>query len=120
VREFFSELFLFIYSTLSHWQALVSGGVITALIAVFERLSGYHLKKKTYMGLFVGVFLLVAFFMSWREERERGLAAEKDANTVREESKRARKPLLSANITQVMVAARKEDGKPIVTMFAGN
>lgn len=80
MREFASEIFLFIYSTLSYWQALVSGGVITALIAIFERLSGYRLNKKTYVGLFVGVFLVVAFFLGWREERAGRLRQEAEVN----------------------------------------
>lgn len=72
MRSLVSEFFLFVYSTLNQWQALVSGGVVTALVAVFERVSGYHLTKKAYLGLFVGTFLFAAFFLGWREEyRER-------------------------------------------------
>ena len=69
MRTLLSEFFSFVYSTLNQWQALVSGGVVTALVAVFERVSGYHLTKRAYLALFVGTFLFVAFFLGWREER---------------------------------------------------
>src|ERR1043165_2901282 len=80
MRDFFSDIFLFIYSTLGYWQALVSGGVVTALIVVFERLSDYRLNRKTFLGLFVGVFLLVAFFLCWREEHLGRLRQEAEIN----------------------------------------
>src|SRR5215204_1136357 len=72
-RNFISEISLFIYSTLSYWQALATGGIVTGVVGLIERLSGYHLTKRAYVGLFVGTFLLAAFFLGWREEHRQRL-----------------------------------------------
>src|SRR5205085_6770209 len=68
--DFFSDLITFIVAVISHWQAYATGGVVTMAVGLFERLSGKHLNKRTYAGLFVGVFLLVSFFMAWRDEHK--------------------------------------------------
>ncbi|HKG78892.1 MAG TPA: hypothetical protein VKA78_05720, partial [Pyrinomonadaceae bacterium] len=80
MRNFISEISLFIYSTLSYWQALATGGIVTGVVGLIERLSGYHLTKRAYVGLFVGTFLLAAFFLGWREEHRQRLQQEAEVN----------------------------------------
>ncbi len=80
MRQLFSDVFQFIYTILSYWQALATGGIVTGVVGLFERLSGYHLTKRAYVALFVGTFLLVAFFMGWREERAGRLRQEAEIN----------------------------------------
>jgi hypothetical protein len=65
------ELWTFVVAVVSHWQGYATGGVITGLIAVIERLSGKQLSKKAYAAIFLGGFLLVSFFLTWRGEYER-------------------------------------------------
>ncbi len=63
-----TDFFVFLWAVLSHWQAYATGGLITAIVGLFERLSKWHLNKRTYGGLFIGVFLFVAFFLAWRDQ----------------------------------------------------
>jgi hypothetical protein len=63
-----SEIVEFIIAVISHWQAYVTGGAITGLVALVERLSGWTMPKRAYAVLYVGVFLLVSFFLAWRDQ----------------------------------------------------
>jgi hypothetical protein len=67
--DFFSDLFHFAIAILSYWQAYLTGGLITGVIGMVERLSHYRLTKRGYVGVFVVTFLLVSFFSAWRDER---------------------------------------------------
>jgi hypothetical protein len=74
---FWSELLLFVKVYLSNWQSYATGGVVTGLISVGERLFGKPLPKKAYFLIFVVSFSLAAFFLAWRDEFRRadGLAS---------------------------------------------
>lgn len=61
----------FVLAVVGHWQSYATGGVITGVIAVVERLSGKTLPKKAYGAIFIGVFLLAAFFLAWQDEYHR-------------------------------------------------
>jgi hypothetical protein len=65
------EIGQFGVAVLSHWQAYVTGGTVTGIIAVTERLSGKSLPKKAYAAVFLGFFLLVSFFLAWDDEHHR-------------------------------------------------
>jgi len=71
MHSLWRDLFVFLISYLSHWQSYATGGVVTGLIAVFERLSGKQLTKKMYAAIFVGIFSLAAFFLAWRDQYTR-------------------------------------------------
>jgi hypothetical protein len=64
----FGDIGNFIVAVVSHWQSYVTGGVITGLIGVVERLSEWRMPKWAYASTFLGVFLLVSFFLAWREQ----------------------------------------------------
>lgn len=66
--DFFSDLFHFAITILSYWQAYLTGGFITGVIGLVERLSHYRLTRRGYVGVFVVSFLLVSFFSAWRDE----------------------------------------------------
>jgi hypothetical protein len=97
--SFISDLFLFIYTVLSYWQAYVTGGVITAVVGIFERLTDTRLAKRAYVWLFVITFLLASFFLAWRNEHislqniKQELSREKDQNA----------PKLGGHIEQVII-----------------
>jgi hypothetical protein len=61
----------FIVAVVSHWQAYVTGGVVTGLVSVGERLTGKTLPNKVYAAVFLGFFLLVSFFLAWDDEYRR-------------------------------------------------
>jgi len=66
-----SEFLTFLWSFVSHWQSYATGGAVTGLIGVGERLWGKSLPKKVYFFIFVVTFSFVSFFMAWREQYER-------------------------------------------------
>jgi hypothetical protein len=71
MHSLWRDLFAFLISYLSHWQSYATGGVVTGLIAVVERLSGKQLTKKMYAAIFIGIFSLAAFFLAWRDQYTR-------------------------------------------------
>jgi cell division protein FtsB len=62
-----AEVLQFIWAVLSHWQAYVTGGVLTAVITAIERWRGKPFSWR-FFAWFLGIFLLVAFFLAWRDE----------------------------------------------------
>jgi hypothetical protein len=69
----FSDILVFLVAVVSHWQSYVTGGSVTGLIAVVERLSDWKMPKWAYATTFLGVFLLVSFFLTWRDEHTEAL-----------------------------------------------
>src|ERR1700734_968784 len=56
-----SEPSVFLIAVVSHWQSYITGGV-------FERLTDWRMSKKSYAVVFLGVFLFVSFYLTWREQ----------------------------------------------------
>jgi hypothetical protein len=69
--SFWSDLLRFLVAFISHWQGYVTGGAVTAMIFVAERLWGKQLSRKMFAAIFIVTFSLVAFFMAWRDEYTR-------------------------------------------------
>jgi hypothetical protein len=63
-----TEIFVFLRAVVSHWQGLVTGGIITALVSLIERLTPWRLSTRAFVGLFLGGYLIVAFFGTWRDQ----------------------------------------------------
>lgn len=68
MSELLRHVGLFAWAVFSHWQAWVTGGGIAALTQVVERLGGWTLSRPTYVRIFIVSFLLVAFFLAWRDQ----------------------------------------------------
>jgi hypothetical protein len=58
----------FIIGVFGHWQGYVTGGSITALVLLYEKISGHDLPRRLYLGLFVAVFFPLSCFFAWREQ----------------------------------------------------
>ncbi len=71
------ELAQFLWACISRWGSYATGGVVTGLIHVYERLSSRTLPRRTYFLIFVVTFSIAACFMAWREQYERAQNAEK-------------------------------------------
>jgi uncharacterized membrane protein YgcG len=63
------DLWTFLAAVVSQWQALVTGSLLTALLFVLERWR--PVSKRTILIVFVGVYLGIATFLAWRDERQR-------------------------------------------------
>lgn len=62
-----AEVLQFVLAVLGHWQAYVTGGVLTAGITVIERWRGKPFSWRVF-AIFLTIFLLVAFFLTWHDE----------------------------------------------------
>lgn len=63
------DIGIFIVSVLVHWQGYATGGLVTALLQAWEKLTGKPISRRVYINLVLIGFLLVSFFMAWRDER---------------------------------------------------
>src|SRR5258708_7577946 len=52
-----------------HWTTLMSGGVITVLLGVFERLSGKSVPLWVYVAILI-FFALLACYLAWRDSQK--------------------------------------------------
>jgi hypothetical protein len=70
VPEIFADFLTFLVDVFSHWQSWASGGgfvgAAVVILGLWERVTGRSMGKRMYLSIFLGVFLLGAFFMAWR------------------------------------------------------
>ena len=65
----------FLSAVILRWQALATGGAVTAIIGAGERLMGRAISKRMYFVVFIIGYLLVGFFMAWKDQFEAGISA---------------------------------------------
>lgn len=68
MRFLLIDLGTWIAAVFSYWQSYVTGGGITALTALYEKVTGQTLPRWIYLANFLVVFLLMSFFLAWRDE----------------------------------------------------
>ncbi|HEX8136449.1 MAG TPA: hypothetical protein VF544_02555 [Pyrinomonadaceae bacterium] len=69
MTQFFIDLWAFILAVLSNWVALMSGGIISVSLALWERHRKKNIPSKWYWALIAFFFVLLATFLAWRNER---------------------------------------------------
>jgi hypothetical protein len=62
-----SDFLKFIFAVIGYWQAYVTGGILTALITIYERKREKPLSWRSYRWVVVG-FVVVAVFLAWRDQ----------------------------------------------------
>lgn len=65
--NWFHDLWLFGYAVINHWQAFLTGGIVTAGIGIYEHKRNRNLSWQSYVVL-ISAFLLISFFEAWRDE----------------------------------------------------
>jgi len=67
VLELLADLAKFVWVVLSHWQAYMTGGIAAAALFAYERLKAKVVSARV---IRVGIvtFLVVAFFLTWRDQ----------------------------------------------------
>jgi hypothetical protein len=63
-----TEIGLCAAAVFGYWQSYVTGGGITAVVALYEKLSGHTLPRSAYLVMFLAVFVPMSLFLAWREE----------------------------------------------------
>jgi hypothetical protein len=65
--EILKDIGVFVWAVLGTWQAYMTGGIVIALLGVYERVTKKTISLRTFIiGVFA--FLLVAFFLAWRDQ----------------------------------------------------
>jgi membrane protein implicated in regulation of membrane protease activity len=64
-----TNVLAFIRAVLDHWTTLMSGGIITVLLGVFERFSGKNVPLWVYGGILI-FFAFLACYLAWRDARK--------------------------------------------------
>jgi len=78
-----TTVWAFLWAVKDHWIALMSGGVITVLLGVFERLSGKGVPLWVYIGILI-FFAFLACYLAWRDERKKAARLDGWGNNRRE------------------------------------
>jgi hypothetical protein len=63
-----SEVIIFVVAVVSHWQSYVTGGAVAGIVIFVERVFDWKMPKWAFVAVFGGVFLLVSFFLAWRDQ----------------------------------------------------
>jgi hypothetical protein len=63
-----NEITEFAIALLTQWVALITGGIITAILIVYQQLSHKTIARRVYLWLLL-LFFVWASFEAWREER---------------------------------------------------
>jgi len=76
MANFLSDIGTFLWGVLSHWQAYMTGGIVMAVLFIYERLWNKTVSTRTVVWGIIA-FFIAAFFMAWRDQlnEKRGLQA---------------------------------------------
>jgi len=65
-----SDILIWSWAVLDHWQVLMTGGFITAILSGIQYRREQSIPWKMARRIMAG-FLLVAFFLAWRDQHEK-------------------------------------------------
>ena len=67
MANWFRDLWSFVYAVLAHWQALATGGLVTAIVGVYERKKKTDISWQSY-AFIIFLFCIYSFFAAWQDE----------------------------------------------------
>lgn len=97
------DLWLCFLAVLGQWVALMSGGIIIVLLALWERYKGYPIPRKFYLMIFA-FFIPFAFFLAWRDQSRRAEELEEKVLFVR--------PYFSVQKSEIVKVQNEADSVP--------
>jgi hypothetical protein len=79
-----SDLLEFLAAVFWRWQGWAGGGgvggAVVVIVGIYDRVSGDSLSKQMYIAIFLGAFLLGAFYLAWRDEHQKVSVAQASIN----------------------------------------
>jgi len=106
--NWFSELWLFIVAVFTHWQALVTGGIVIAAVGFYEH-KKRQLSWESY-AFIAGIFLLYSVFAAWQDEHHSALSQAAKLETLT-------MPKLEPHIDQFLTTRVGEIGQDTLVTF---
>jgi hypothetical protein len=94
-----SNALAFLRAVKGHWLTLMSGGVITVALGIFERLSGKNLPLWVY-AVIVLSFVVIASYLAFRDERQKAIGTDAGER---------RRDFLAQRLTQLLKEAAEVD-----------
>jgi hypothetical protein len=76
-----NEIAKFILAALKHWQAYMTGGIIIAILSLYERAKKRSIPLRLMISI-ATVFLMAAVFMAWRDQYHATIRAEEQLKTL--------------------------------------
>jgi len=67
---------LFLWEVVTHWSGLMTGGIVIALLAMYEHWRGQSLRWGLFLVIATCAFIASSYF-AWNDEHEKRLGAEK-------------------------------------------
>lgn len=113
VFEFINDIFTFGYNVMSYWQSYITGGIVAAVVVLYERLTKHAFSNRAIV-VGVMVFLLTSFFMAWRAEYHAHISSEKEL--IDERDRNAVK--LRGEIVQITSGSDMINKEKIVVLLA--
>ena len=112
-------LFSFIAGVLNHWVELMSGGIITVVVALFERHKTKTVSWRWYIRLIV-LFVFMACFLAWRDEHKALGEAKKELNETKltlEKVKNDKKPNFHLHCEYATAGTVGNPPKPCLALY---
>src|SRR5215217_6177665 len=97
-----SNALAFLRALKGHWLTLMSGGVITVALGIFERLSGKNLPLWVY-AVIVLSFVVIASYLAFRDERQKAIGSD---------AAERRRNFLAQRLTQLLKEAPPPPPRP--------
>src|SRR5216683_820078 len=60
------EILAYVLAVITHWIGLLTGGLLVAVLLIYERLRKTTIPRKWFVGM-VGACVLIATFLAWRD-----------------------------------------------------
>lgn len=95
--ELLSDFGAFVLAFLGHWQSYMTGGIVLAIVAVYERLTTKTVSRRT-VGFGLVAFTVAAFFTAWREQHEAAKAEHAEVTRLTSQLNAMSTPRLTAAI----------------------
>jgi|ERR1044072_4892442 hypothetical protein len=113
------DLFSFLGGVLNHWVELMSGGIITVMVALIERHKTKNISWRWYIRLIV-LFVFTACFLAWRDGHKELGEAKKELNETKqalERVKNDKKPKFHIHCEYATAGVVGNPPRPCLTLY---
>src|SRR5713226_1809607 len=105
------EIGQFTWAVLMRWQALATGGIVTAILLVLERVFDMPLARRDFILVVIVCFFLAAFFLAWRDENRKVQMSEQTVSEL--QARLEAKPHITLDAT---ASAAHDQTLPVVSV----
>src|SRR5579863_3759909 len=97
-----SRFWTYLWDVFGHWQAYASGGGVTALVLVYERLFG-QIPRRVFVWIVLIFFVVAATFAAWSDAYLSMKGREADLLNSKIELTKQTRPILAGKLEQLII-----------------